>query len=562
MERVLGPIRASIEAAREALGNDGIRRLELVWAIGVAADAALLVILLVVVYAQDGVVAAGVLGAIRMGPAVIAGMLAGTIVGRVGGARLLLGLGLARTAAAAGCAAVIAFGLPTALLYVLATVGAVAGAPVRPAAATLMPGLARSPRELVAANMAWGTGEGLGTFVGPFVAGVLIAAGQPALGAVAVAAAFLLTAVIVIGLRFEHSLDAGGGGRQARGAGFIEGLRAMRRRRVLRWSLVGVYAQVLTRGLLNPLLVVASIELLGMGEGGVGLLSAALGLGGLIGAVFALAAARPDRLILAQSAALAYWGAPIAVIGLLASPAVGLAALLVTGIANAVYDVSVFTIFQRGASNQERGAVFSVFEGVAGLGLVTGSLLAPVLLLAFGASGALAVTGAILPIVALVIYGVVGREDRVSVVDEDVVRLVREVDVFAQLPLTAVERLAAGMTPLSVPAGEALMREGEPGDTFVIIASGEVEVSVGGRPMVRLGRGAGVGEIALLRRSPRTASVTAVTPITGYAVDSDTFACAVSGPATAAVTEQVAAANLRRGTAVTPPAEAGAGAAG
>jgi MFS family permease len=552
MGRILGPIRATVAAVREALANDGIRRLELIWALGIAADAALMVVLLVVVYAQDGVLAAGVLGAVRMGPAVVAGMLAGTVVQRFGGRRVLVTLGLVRTAAAGMCALVIAAGMPTILLYVLATVVAVAGAPVRPAAGILMPGLARSPGELIAANMAWGTGEGVGTFAGPFVAGLLIAAGQPALGAVVVTGAFLVTALIAIWLRFEHSMDAIGGTRQSRGAGLVEGIRVLGRRRVLRWSMLGIYGQVVTRGLLNPLLVVASIELLGMGEAGVGLLTSALGLGGLVGAVFALHAARPDRLILTQSAALAYWGAPIAVIGLFIDPAVALAAMLAIGLANATFDVVVFTIFQRGASNQERAAVFSVFEGVAGLGLVTGSLLAPVFLAAFGASGALAVTGAILPILALIIYAFIAREDRVSVVDEAMVALIRRVDAFAELPLTAVERLAAGMTPIAAGAGETLMREGEPGDTFLVIASGEVEVSIGGTPMQRLGPGAGLGEIALLRRSPRTATVTAVTDVAGYAVDSDTFACAVSGPATAAITEQIAAANIRRGAAVAP----------
>ena len=555
-----GPIRATVAAVRQALANDGIRRLESVWAIGTAADAALLVVLLVVVYAQDGVLAAGVLGAVRMGPAVVAGMLAGTVVRRFGGRRVLLALGIARTITAALCAVAIANDAPTLWLYVLATVGAVAGAPIRPAAVTLMPGIARSPGELIAANMAWGTGEGLGTFAGPFIAGLLIAAGQPALAAGVVAAAFLVTAVIVIGLRFEHAMDSIGGTRHPR-AGLIEGVRALARHPVLRWSMVGVYSQVLTRGLLNPLSVVAAIELLGMGEGGVGLLSAALGLGGFVGAVFAVRLTRADKLVRTECVALAYWGAPIAVIGLLVHPAVGLGAMVVTGVANAVYDVAIITIFQRGATNQERAAVFSVFEGVAGLGLVTGSLLAPVLLAAFGIQGALGVTGAILPIVALIIFARIGTTDRVSVVDEEVVRLVRSVEVFSQLPLTAIERLASGMTSLAAEAGTVVMREGEPGETFVVVAAGELEVTVAGQPMGRLGPGTGFGEIALLRRSARTATVTALTDVAGFEVDSETFACAVSGPTSAAITEQVAAASLRRGASLAS-AEAGLPAGG
>ena len=91
------------------------------------------------------------------------------------------------------------------------------------------------------------------------------------------------------------------------------------------------------------------------------------------------------------------------------------------------------------------------------------------------------------------------------------------------------------------------MREGEPGETFVVVAAGELEVTVDGRPMGRLGPGTGFGEIALLRRSARTATVTALTNVTGFEIDSDTFACAVSGPTSAAITEQVAAASLQRG---------------
>jgi CRP-like cAMP-binding protein len=109
--------------------------------------------------------------------------------------------------------------------------------------------------------------------------------------------------------------------------------------------------------------------------------------------------------------------------------------------------------------------------------------------------------------------------------------------------------LAGGLEPLTFEAGDTIMREGEPGDRFVVIGTGEVEVSAAGRPMQRLGHGAGLGEISLLRRSPRTATVTALTPVTGYAISCAAFVAAVSGPAAAATTERIAAANMRRGAA-------------
>ena len=79
-----------------------------------------------------------------------------------------------------------------------------------------------------------------------------------------------------------------------------------------------------------------------------------------------------------------------------------------------------------------------------------------------------------------------------------------------------------------------------------MIATGEIEVIVDGQPIHRLGPGAGVGEIALLRRGPRTATVVAITDVTGYSVDAATFLAAVAGPAAAAMTERMVQANLQR----------------
>lgn len=550
MTGILAPVRSLLGSLRDALANDGIRRLEAFWTLGIAADAGLLVVLLIEVYAREGVVAAGVLGAVRMIPGVLSGTLSGSLLGRFRAERVLFVLGLVRTVAAVACAIEIAAGGSTLPLYILAAISAAAAAPSRPVSATLMPAVARSPHELVAANMAWSTGEGLGSMLGPFVVGLFVAAGRPELGAAATAVAFLVGAVFIGRLRLEHAADAtGGGGAHARGLRLLDGVRTMRRRPVVGWTLLSVFAQILTRGLLTPLTVVAAIELLAMGDPGVGLLNAALGLGGLLGAVFAVSLTRTDRLIRTEAAAVAWWGAPIAVIGLLPIPGVALAAMIVIGVANAVFDVAIFTLLQRGTSNDERAPIFALLEGLVGVGLVIGSLLAPVLISAFDIRGALAITGAILPIVAFIVYGRIGRADQVAVVDEAKLQLLRTVPVFEELPLTAFERLADALEPLEFNVGDTIMREGDQGDRFVVIDSGEVEVTADGRPMSRLGHGAGVGEIALLRRSPRTATVTALTPVRAYGIACYAFVAAVSGPAAAAATERIAEANLRRGRA-------------
>jgi CRP-like cAMP-binding protein len=76
------------------------------------------------------------------------------------------------------------------------------------------------------------------------------------------------------------------------------------------------------------------------------------------------------------------------------------------------------------------------------------------------------------------------------------------------------------------------MREGEPGHEYVLIDTGEVEVSRAGRSVRVLGGGDGVGEIALMQDVPRTASVRAVGPVTAFSLGREAFLEAVVGHAT------------------------------
>jgi MFS family permease len=554
-QRSRGALRSAIGALRQALGNDGLRRLGISWMLGIAADGALTVVTLVTVFNRGGVFAAGLLGAVRMIPAVVVGMMSGSLLERFRGNRMLVALGVIRATAAALTGFAIGTAGPTVpdhqvtmvMLFLFATVAAAAAAPVRPTQVTLMPAIARSPGELVAANTVWSTGEGLGAFAGPFVAGALMAIGLHHLVPLVAAVAFLVTAAIAAGLRFEQAADASGGGRRSAGRfRFLDGVRAVRSKPLLGWTIFGTYGQVVTRGLLSALVVVASIELLQMGQQGTGLLSAALGLGGLLGAIFALSARRSERLVGTEIVALVFWGLPLAVLGVFAHQEVAVAAMVVIGVANATYDVALFTILQRASANEDRAPVLSVLEAVIGLGAVSGSLLAPLLTWILGTRGALVVAGSILPVMAVAMYLRIGRVAGITVVNEALIGLLRQVPAFAELPLTAVERVAAGLEPMTAEAGTALMTQGEPGDRFVVIATGEIEVIVDGRPIHRLGPGAGVGEIALLRSGPRTATVIAITDVTGYSVDASTFLAAVAGPAAAAVTERMAQAHLQR----------------
>jgi CRP-like cAMP-binding protein len=76
-----------------------------------------------------------------------------------------------------------------------------------------------------------------------------------------------------------------------------------------------------------------------------------------------------------------------------------------------------------------------------------------------------------------------------------------------------------------------LIREGEHGDCFYAIADGRLEVTIGGVPVATKVRGDGIGEIALLYNVPRTATVTAASPATVFALTRAAFLAAVAGHA-------------------------------
>jgi hypothetical protein len=239
------------------------------------------------------------------------------------------------------------------------------------------------------------------------------------------------------------------------------------------------------------------------------------------------------------------WGLPIAVIAAIPHPAVAIGGLVVSGLANGSLDVAAFTLLQRGVPRSDRVAVFGVLEAVASLGVAAGGAVAPVLLTALGDRGALAIAGAVLPIAAVAVWARVYRVDREAILPERQLRLLRGVPLFASLPLTALERLAEAVRPVGHAAGTTIIREGEPGRDYFLIASGIVDVSVGGHPIATATVGEGFGEIALIRDVPRTATVVARTDVELEVVESAEFLAAVAGPtsraaATAVVNERLA----------------------
>jgi hypothetical protein len=277
------------------------------------------------------------------------------------------------------------------------------------------------------------------------------------------------------------------------------------------------------------LVVVAALELLDMGAGGVGWLNAAWGVGGLAGGAVALAVLRRGRLTLALSGGCAMAGIALALIASWPRPSVALVLLVVLGVGYAWIEVAGLTLMQRLVSDEVLARVFGVVEStyVATTGL--GSVLAPLVVMWLGIEGALIAVGAALPLLALATWTRLARFESSTEVPERQFALLRSLPLFAPLALATVENLASRLIPVSVAPGDELIRQGDHGDRFYVIAEGHVAVECDGEPRRVEGPGEFFGEIALLRDTPRTATVHAVEPGLLYALERETFVCGVTG---------------------------------
>jgi hypothetical protein len=190
------------------------------------------------------------------------------------------------------------------------------------------------------------------------------------------------------------------------------------------------------------------------------------------------------------------------------------------------------------------GRVFGVLEMILVGTIGLGAILAPVLIDVIGIRWSLVVTGAFLPVLAALTWRQLLTIDAESHAPADV-ELLAKIPIFAPLPEPTLERLAAQLEPVSPPSGTVVIRQGDAGDRFYVVADGELEVTVDGATTASLGRGDAFGEIALLRDVPRTATVTARTPVKLLALGREAFLEAVTAsPPSARAADAIVGARL------------------
>ena len=477
---------------------------------------------------RGGASLAGAAAVVQLIPAALLGPALAGIGDRLPrGTALALAHGLVVVCAVLTWAA-LAADASTVLVIAAATTLTTMIAVVRPIHFAALPQLASAPSQLVSANSLSAVLDGTSRFVGPVVAGVLVA-GVGASAAMAVAAAVAALPPLLclrLGLNAPAEPEEEESGLRAALGGVI----ALWRDWASLALLFVLAIDFVVTGALDILGVAYAEDVLALAEDGAGLLIGSLGVGGLIGAFAGASLSQGRRLARVVIGGAVLEGAAFALVpvwGLLAPAAVTLA---LTGFGGAATVVAGRTLLQRATDDRILARVFAVQESTALLGTAIGALLVPLLIDRVGTELAWVPLGVGFALAAVACTGLVLRlEKRAQYLPEEL-SLLRRVDFLAELPPYDLERLARNSRWVDLEAGTVVLRQGDLGRDFFIIATGEVGVTIDGRRKPgELGAGEFFGEIALLRRIPRTATITAETDVRVLVLRDNDFLAAVTG---------------------------------
>jgi MFS family permease len=548
MLRKMESLRARLSESFRTFGavftNPNLRRVQLAWAATMLGQWAYYVALSVFAYKAGGAAAVGLVGLIRTIPSAIAAPFSSMLSDRYPRERVMLAGQLGRMAVLSGSAAALFADAPAGVIYAAAGAMTILGEAMKPAQAALLPSLATTPQELTAANVAFRSTQAIGLFIGPAIGGILLALTEEAVVFATAAVGSAAAAILVARIRSDRARVTAAGRR-----GFFEeisaGFRTIGADGRLQIIVALSVVQFAVAGAFSVLVVAAALDLLDLGDSGVGLLNSAIGVGALLGTLAAIVLVGRERLASDFGIGIFVWGIPIALIGIWPESIVAFALLLFVGAGNTLIDVAGPTLLQRLVQDEVLARVFGALQSLLIIGFGVGMVGAPLLIEFIGIRGALIVSGALLPLLTTLFWRKLAQVDPGAKAPTPLLELMRSVPLFAPLPEAVVERLAGMAATVERRAGETIFRQGDRGDVYYLVGAGEVEVEVDGTPVSMLSRGEGFGEIALLRDVPRTATVTAKTDVTLHSVERDEFITAVTGHAASAqAAESVIASRL------------------
>ena len=489
-----------------------------------------------VVYVFEATGSAAWVGAATIGrllPYVFLAPIGGALADRFGPRRMMMAADLTQAALMLTLAVAAALSAPVVLAILLAFLATAAGTPFFPGVAATTPTVV-DERNLAPANGLLTTVDSVSIALGPGLGGLLLLVAEPPL-AIALNGLTFLSSAWFLGRISQPSRATQGHAEEPQPLHrqIADGVGAISSSPSVVMLVAILLAAALTYGQESVLYALVSEELLGTGSEGVGFLWAAIGIGGILGATQTSrvsGTSRPAVVLLVGSVVSAL---PLLVLPLLREPLAAYSVLVIEGAAFVFVDVVATTLLQRTVRQQLMARVFGILDSLGVSLTVVGALVAPLLAEAFGLRAALWFAGGLLVVLSVAFW------PRLRHLDEETDPLRRELaprverlaslPVFAGLPRPSLEALAVGLKEERLTTGARVVSEGEPADDFFVVVSGDLEVRSRGesggeeRTVNRLGAGDYFGEIGLLERIPRTATVEAASDAVLFRIDGELF---------------------------------------
>ena len=524
-----GRIRQAAAAFQDNWRVPNLRYAQLSFGSAFAAEWALTVGLAILAFRTGGATAVGVVAMARMLPSVLVAPLISGLVDRHRRERVLLAVCLVRGAALAGAAlsvAVLDLAWPA---YACAAVATLAHTLYRPAHSALLPSLCKTPAALTSANVVRGLLDSLSALLGPLAAGAVVAVldVQGVFAGAALATWWAGWLIARVDYEAPPQVEAVASVNPVRD--IQESFIVIRRQRALGVLCGLTFTQSFIRGCFNVFVVVIAIQLLDLGEPGVGLLTAAFGFGAVLGSFVAALLIGRTGFARYLGAGIALWGLPFALLALASQTGVAFALLAVVGMANSVVDVTGYTLLQRLVPDSIMGRFFTSLEAAFALGVALGAIAVPGLIALVDERGALLVVGLIAPAAVASSWVALRRLDHALVVEDVVLDHLQSLDMFRPLPMASIAALAAAVTDEHIDAGQVVVAQGTAGDDVFVIVTGHAEVIADGFPVAALGPGECFGEIAALGGGIRTSTVVATSALTLHRLPGRIFVSTVTG---------------------------------
>jgi MFS family permease len=510
-----------------------------------------IVAIFVVIYSEtESAAAVGLFGAVRMIPYILLSIPAGLAADRFDRRLVLLTSDLVRGGCMVVLFVLVGNHAPIPAIVAVAMVAASGSTFFYPAIGAYLPSLATDERQLGPANSAWASLGNVSFIIGPAIGGLLIAAGGLDFAFILNAASFVVIALILWTLppSIAGRTRPAGAEEPASAPAVPDGAAAaptvtrdlapalapapatpqIPLRPIAGLGLIQVIVGFLDGGL-QALTIILAVTVLGAGEQANGFLNAAIGVGGLAGAIVSGVLVLRRRLSAPLLAGAVLTGIGASVLGIVPVLGVALVAIGVSAAGSIVLDVVLTTVFQRLVPDALRGRALGFLMTANTVSGASGAFVLPVLVTSIGAPIALSGAGLLVvlgSVVGLVMIG--GAATRAASPFEATLASVAKLPLFAGVSPSRVEAALGRVRPVDVATGQVIVRQGEPADRFYIIQRGSFTVSqindAGGEVVLRqLGPDEVFGEIGLLNQTARTATVTADAPGTLLEMDGADF---------------------------------------